>query len=580
MKVKMGKKVLPLLLSLLLLAGLVPTTVFAAEPATPTRTEQLTIEPTTEATDKLDSEGWEWKPSNDGGTLTLKDFYLKISETSDTSNYGIRFKGFSSDNNIIIKFEGNNIFETDVQKTVYMISGGSANLILQGASESTLKVSINNNEVSIRGAAFSGNSLAVESGTIESNIDLCLVDRGVTISGGKVTVEAKDVPSSDGIYTVWGPVNISGGDVYLHAARDGIFVAGNNAKAGDPLSVNITGGNVTVIADNPGEGEWGYGIYAPNFLIETEGKVNVYGSDIAIFSTASTNGETRTISILKVGMGSRFENSPDSPYNIVHVNGAGGGTSTATTTINPADYTAVDAAENRANALNPDVYSNFSVVTAALNAVDKTKNLLEQDEVNAMAQAINNAIAALQYKDADFTDLQAAIDRANNLNKDNYKDFSKVEAAVDAAMQAIEEGRDITKQDEVNAMAKAIEDTIAALQYKDADYSNVQAAIDKANALNQDDYKDFSKVETAIRAVIEGKNITEQEEVDAMAKAIENAIASLEKKSADQTEMLSDPDVPVTGDPDNPVLWTVLVLLSAGILTVASAFSFRYKKAK
>ena len=40
-------------------------------------------------------------------------------------------------------------------------------------------------------------------------------------------------------------------------------------------------------------------------------------------------------------------------------------------------------------------------------------------------------------------------------------------------------------------MAKAIEDAIAALQYKDADYTKVDAAIAKANALKKDDYKRF-----------------------------------------------------------------------------------------
>ena len=79
-------------------------------------------------------------------------------------------------------------------------------------------------------------------------------------------------------------------------------------------------------------------------------------------------------------------------------------------------------------------------------------------------------------------------------------------------------------------MAKAIEDAIAALQYKDADYTKVDAAIAKANALNKNDYKDFSGVEAAVNAVVRDKNITEQSEVDAMAKAIEDAIAALVKK--------------------------------------------------
>ena len=63
-----------------------------------------------------------------------------------------------------------------------------------------------------------------------------------------------------------------------------------------------------------------------------------------------------------------------------------------------------------------------------------------------------------------------------------------------------------------------------------ADYSAVDAAIAKANALKKDDYKDVSAVETAINAVVRDKNIMEQSEVDKMAKAIEDAIVALVKK--------------------------------------------------
>ena len=143
-----------------------------------------------------------------------------------------------------------------------------------------------------------------------------------------------------------------------------------------------------------------------------------------------------------------------------------------------------------------------------------------------MAKAIEDAIAALQYKDADYTKVDEAIAKANALNKDEYKDFSGVEAAVNAVVR----GKNITEQSEVDAMAKAIEDAIVALQYKDADYTKVDEAIAKANALNKDDYKDFSGVEAAVNAVVRGKNITEQSEVDAMAKAIEDAIAALQYK--------------------------------------------------
>ena len=265
-----------------------------------------------------------------------------------------------------------------------------------------------------------------------------------------------------------------------------------------------------------------------------------------------------------------------------------------------ADYTKVDAAIAKANALKKDDYKDFTAVEAAVNAVVRDKNITEQSEVDEMAKAIEDAIAALQYKDADYTKVDAAIAKANALNKDNYKDFSAVEAAVNAVAR----GKNITEQGEVDAMAKAIEDAIAALQYKDADYTKVDAAIAKANALKKDDYKDFSAVESAVNAVVRGKNITEQGEVDAMAKAIEDALAALQYKDADKTTptpaatatpapvatatpapaATATPEpaataipqytIPQTGDTSNPALLVVLMLVSGsaaiGIAVVGS----------
>ena len=71
-----------------------------------------------------------------------------------------------------------------------------------------------------------------------------------------------------------------------------------------------------------------------------------------------------------------------------------------------------------------------------------------------------------------------------------------------------------------------------AMTYLPADYTKVDAAIAKANALNKDNYKDFSAVETAVKAVVRDKNITKQSEVDAMAKAIEDAINALVRRSS------------------------------------------------
>ena len=128
---------------------------------------------------------------------------------------------------------------------------------------------------------------------------------------------------------------------------------------------------------------------------------------------------------------------------------------------------------------------------------------------------------------ADYSAVEAAME-AIPTDLTVYTDESV--AALNTAVDGVVRGKAFVSQANVNAMAQVIEDAIAALQYKGADYTKVDEAIAKANALNKDNYKDFSAVETAVKAVIRDKNITEQSEVDAMAKAIEDAIAALEQK--------------------------------------------------
>ena len=186
--------------------------------------------------------------------------------------------------------------------------------------------------------------------------------------------------------------------------------------------------------------------------------------------------------------------------------------------------------------------------------------------------ATHTQTIAMTYLPADYTKVDEAIAKANALNKDNYKDFTAVEAAVNSVVR----DKNITEQSEVDAMAKAIEDAIAALQYKDADYTKVDEAIAKANALKKDDYKDFSGVEAAVKAVVRGKNITEQSEVDKMAKDIESAIAALEKKPASTKAGASDKG-PRTGDTSNLALWFALLFVSGGAVIGTTAVSRKKK---
>ena len=127
-----------------------------------------------------------------------------------------------------------------------------------------------------------------------------------------------------------------------------------------------------------------------------------------------------------------------------------------------ADYTAVDNAVAAAKKKDASLYANYDAVQAALDAVDRTKSKAQQAKVDAMAKAIEDAIDALTYKPADYTVVEAAIAKAGALNRDDYTDFS----AVDAAINAVDRSKNITQQADVDAMAKAIEGALDALAVK------------------------------------------------------------------------------------------------------------------
>lgn len=181
------------------------------------------------------------------------------------------------------------------------------------------------------------------------------------------------------------------------------------------------------------------------------------------------------------------------------------------------------------NAYMHGVSSNYSDAKSYKNLGTRAENSAyymgakSSKEATAIFDSVIAKLLSMTYAGADYTDVDAAIKRANSLNKDNYKDFSKVEDAINA----VNRDKDITEQEVVNGYADAINEAIDQLEYKAADYTEVDKAIEKANKLNKDNYKDFSKVEDAIKTVVRSKNITEQDEVDAMAKAINDAIDAL-----------------------------------------------------
>ena len=215
-----------------------------------------------------------------------------------------------------------------------------------------------------------------------------------------------------------------------------------------------------------------------------------------------------------------------------------------------ADYTDVNAAVAEFEKLDSSLYTAASVkkVEDAIAAVDYTLNENFQSTVDAYADAINAAIDALELKPApgagDYTAVDAAIAKFNAIaDKSVYTDASV--KAVEDAIAAVVRGLDETHQAEIDAMAKAINDAIGALELKPVvaagDYKAVDAAIARANTYNAAEYtaESWARVDAAIKAVVRGLDETHQAEIDAMAAAIINALDALENIPASTGRVVS-----------------------------------------
>ncbi len=152
-----------------------------------------------------------------------------------------------------------------------------------------------------------------------------------------------------------------------------------------------------------------------------------------------------------------------------------------------ADYTAVDEAVKAAEALNKDDYEDFSAVTKAIEAVDRTLTSEEQAKVDAMAKAITDAINGLVKKqpvvepdDTGKTDIKVDLDR----NEDTA-DFKDIASVGDVKVKD-EEGKDLT----VSEIKLNVEKTAASTSEK------IDAAIAEKNIKGFDsknaDYYDIS----------------------------------------------------------------------------------------
>ena len=586
----MKKKLFAILFSIVMVAGLLPATALAAEP-TVYDIWVDGVQVTSENKDNLCSGTVSYDPTTH--TLSLNNATLD----SDTmSDYGIKTTIPST---LKIRLTGTNRITRTYSGGGIAIAPNSGNSV-EITGDGTLVINVN-------GSTYDGISAGADVKISDKAKVVINAEGGLGIVGRVVEIDGATVDSTGlyaGIDAYWMKI-INGADVTLKATQDGR----NGAYIWKDQEGN--GGDIELAASKVKATSYYPGLYAAGDLTVNGGEVNCTSTaDGAIWAKGNilikggakvtTDGKfpmggngTFTVEEAEIDAKNTNENNIPAIFDECvpviadgyHLNYAKAVDSEGTEIDLLSSGTQYFALYKNVHFITKAVYPVSFVVTpngltnvvVKVNGQEVTGSVsleagtypVEVTADNCKAYTGNITITAdaathtqtvaMTYLPADYTKVDEAIAKANALNKDNYKDFTAVEAAVKAVVR----DKNITEQSEVDAMAKAIEDAIAALQYKGADYTKVDAAIAKANALNKNDYKDFSGVEAAVKAVVRGKNITEQSEVDKMAKDIEDAIAALEKKPASTKAVASDKG-PRTGDTSNLALWFALLFVSGG----------------
>lgn len=146
--------------------------------------------------------------------------------------------------------------------------------------------------------------------------------------------------------------------------------------------------------------------------------------------------------------------------------------------LKPADYSRVNEQINTIPE-HLEYYTDKTVnaLNKILNGIDYGLNITKQEVVDSYAEQLQNAISALEYKPADYTEYDKAVAKAKGLDKEKYVDFSSVEKelAVDVG------GRNITQQEEIDLQTKAILTAIDALEEKPQEQPIINPEQDKTN---------------------------------------------------------------------------------------------------
>ncbi len=491
----MKKKLFAILLSIVMVAGLLPTVAFAAE------NYNLYVNGEQFTSEKLSIACGEGTASYDPNTktLTLNNATITNGGKSDESpKYGIRVVG---DTDLTIKLSGTNSITLDNGGGIFA-DGSSDNYNIIGDGKLTINVKWDalytlNGNISISEGAELDITSAQGCGITSYNKGILSIDGAkVAVSSYYTAASAKELEIKNN------------SEVVLIASADqfnAVYMGDENGAG----RIEIINSKVEATSYYP--------------ALFTEGNLTVNGGEVKCTSTADGAIWTKGNILIKGGA----KVTTDSKYPM-------GGNGSFT--VEEAEIDAKNTNENNIPAIFdesvPVIADGYHLNYA--KAVDS-----EGTEIDLLSSGTQ--YFAL-YKNVHFitkavypVSFVVTPDGLTNVvvkvNGQEVTGSVSLEAGTYPVEVTADNCKAYTGNITITADAATHTQTIA-MTYLPADYTKVDEAIAKANALNKDDYKDFSGVEAAVNAVVRDKNITEQSEVDAMAKAIEDAIAALQYKDA------------------------------------------------
>ena len=212
----------------------------------------------------------------------------------------------------------------------------------------------------------------------------------------------------------------------------------------------------------------------------------------------------------------------------------------------PANTTGAINIIAEANAIDRTKYSNIAAVDSAVATLESKLGLdiRYQSEIDRAVAAVRSAIDTLIANRADYTEVDKAIEEANQIANNVLQTYASTYgftadtfysnwSDVTAAINSVDRNLDGSKQEQVDGYATAIRNAISALKENKADYTAVTSAQEEAtpiitNGSSLYTAESLKRVRDAYMAVVPNLNISRQADVDGYAEAIRTAIGGLE----------------------------------------------------